>query len=195
MQTSQSVAPCYRIQAAAVPRPCPSGLRACLLVWPCLEAAHGSLSAQFVRFCSRRPDGCRADGRPLPVRVTDSVISRLRPAAGRARNADVAARACLPVPRGARDCAVAERALQCPAALSGGECESFRESGPTWPFFSARSAALCCKVAAAGWSAVFLRALRNPPAGVVFSSVQSRAVRPFDAVHAPLQAQVAQINR
>lgn len=145
MQTSQSVAPCYRIQAAAVPRPCPSGLRACLLVWPCLEAAHGSLSAQFVRFCSRRPDGCRADGRPLPVRVTDSVISWLRPAAGRARNADVAARACLPVPRG--DCAVAERALQCPAALSGGECESFRESGPTWPFFSARSAALCCKVA------------------------------------------------
>lgn len=98
-----------------VPRPCLSGLRACdyscLLDRPCLEAAHGSrrlllrgLSAQFVRFCSRRPDGCRADGRPLPVRVTDSVISRLRPAAsplaaaaaaGRARNADVAARARL----------------------------------------------------------------------------------------------------
>lgn len=98
-----------------VPRPCLSGLRACdyscLLDRPCLEAAHGSrrlllrgLSAQFVRFCSRLPDGCRADGRPLPVRVTDSVISRLRPAAsplaaaaaaGRARNADVAARARL----------------------------------------------------------------------------------------------------
>lgn len=192
-----------------VPRPCLSGLRACdyscLLDRPCLEAAHGSrrlllrgLSAQFVRFCSRRPDGCRADGRPLPVRVTDSVISRLRPAAsplaaaaaGRARNADVAARARLLAGASRSErlrCCRASSAVpgrSLPPAAPVASTSRSGNRGQRGLFFlpcRRRSAARC-------------RPLAGPPQSpsfcgpcVVFSSVQSRTVRPFNAVHAPLQ--------
>lgn len=196
-----------------VPRPCLSGLRACdyscLLDRPCLEAAHGSrrlllrgLSAQFVRFCSRRPDGCRADGRPLPVRVTDSVISRLRPAAsplaaaaaaGRARNADVAARARL-----LAGASRSER-LRCCRASSAVPGRSLPPAGrprrsrvQVVPGIEANGAFffLPCRRR----SAARCRPLAGPPQSpsfcgpcVVFSSVQSRTVRPFNAVHAPLQ--------